>query len=205
MSTTAISLAPASTAAAKIRSRKLEVGARAVDAEVADPHARVDGVRDRADDALDHLLARHPVGGELPVADRRLDHGRAHARLEQRLDVGGHGARETPDLGAQPGADDQPQRLGVLGRDAREARLDPVDAERVERRRDLELRLRVEHDADRLLAVAQRRVVEADPAGASGAGVIAAALRSPSQSFERSIMRASDRRDSARASRCRTR
>ena len=40
----------------------------------------------------------------------------------------------------------------------------------VEQPRDLELLLRVEHDADGLLAVAQRRVVEADAAVDRGTG-----------------------------------
>src|SRR5262249_11163144 len=47
----------------------------------------------------------------------------------------------------------------VVG-DPREPRLDPVDPELVEQPRDLELLLGIEHDADRLLAVAERRVVE---------------------------------------------
>src|SRR5581483_474043 len=43
-------------------------------------------------------------------------------------------------------------------------RLDPVDPELVEQPGDLELLLGIEHDADRLLAVAEGRVVEADAA-----------------------------------------
>ena len=73
-----------------------------------------------------------------------------------------HGAREAPHLGAEPGAGDHLDRAEVVVGDAREARLDPVDARRVERLGDLELLLGREDDADRLLAVAQRRVVEAD-------------------------------------------
>ena len=80
-------------------------------------------------------------------------------------------AREKPQISAsQPGAGDQPDRLPVVGRDAREARLDPVDPELVEQARDLELLLRVEDDADRLLAVAQGRVVEPDAAAERGSG-----------------------------------
>ena len=100
--------------------------------------------------------------GQLGVRDRALDHGRADAEPDQLLDVGLHRPREAPDLGAQPGVRDQPDRLLVLRRDAREAGLDPVDARLVERVRDRELVLRREHDADCLLAVAQGRVVEAD-------------------------------------------
>src|SRR5256885_277519 len=50
----------------------------------------------------------------------------------------------------------------VVGGEAREAGLDPLDPELVEPTRDLELLLRIENDANRLLAVAERRVVEAD-------------------------------------------
>ena len=72
-------------------------------------------------------------------------------------------AREKPQISAsQAGGGDQLDRAPVVVGDAREAGLDPVDAELVEQPRDLELLLGVEHDADGLLAVAQRRVVEAD-------------------------------------------
>ena len=85
-----------------------------------------------------------------------------HAELDERLEVGRHGAGEAPDLGAQTGGRDQLDRLPVVVGDARETGLDPVDAELVEQLCDLELLVRVEHHADRLLAVAQRRVVQAD-------------------------------------------
>ena len=100
--------------------------------------------------------------GELRVRDRAFDHGRPDAEADELLDVGLDGAREPPDLGAEAGVRDQPDRLLVVGGDAREAGFDPVDARLVERLRDRELVLRREDDADGLLAVAQRRVVEAD-------------------------------------------
>ena len=87
-----------------------------------------------------------------------------HAELDERLEVGGHGAGEPPHLRAQAGAGDELHRVPVVLRHAREAGLDAVDAEVVEEPRDLELLLRVEDDPDRLLAVAQRRVVQADAA-----------------------------------------
>ncbi len=72
-------------------------------------------------------------------------------------------ARAKPQISAlQPGVRDQPDRLLVLGGDACEPRLDPVDPRLVERMRDRELVLGREDDPDRLLAVAQRRVVEPD-------------------------------------------
>ena len=74
-------------------------------------------------------------------------------------------AREKPQTSAlRPASRDEPDRLRVLCRDAREPGLDPVDAGIVEQPRDLELLLRAEHDADGLLAVAERRVVQADAA-----------------------------------------
>ena len=85
---------------------------------------------------------------------------RAHAELDQSLDVGRHRAREAPDLSLEPGGEDELDRAAVVLGDAGEAGLDPVDAEDVERAGDLQLVLRREHDADGLLAVAQGRVVE---------------------------------------------
>ena len=72
-------------------------------------------------------------------------------------------AREKPQTSARrPAAAISSHRLEVVLRDTREARLDPVDPRRVERPGDLELLLRREHDADRLLSVAEGRVVEPD-------------------------------------------
>ena len=72
-------------------------------------------------------------------------------------------AREKPQISAlEARGRDQLDRAAVVVGDAREAGLDPVDAEPVEQPGDLELLLGVEHDADGLLAVAERRVVEAD-------------------------------------------
>ena len=72
-------------------------------------------------------------------------------------------AREKPQTSAfRPAAGDQLDGAPVVVGDAREAGLDPLDPEPVEQPRDLELVLRREDDADRLLAVAQRRVVQAD-------------------------------------------
>src|SRR6185437_11715337 len=69
---------------------------------------------------------------------------------------------EAPDLGLQPRAGDQLDRPAVVLRHAGEPGLDPPDPEPVQQPRDLELLLGREDDADRLLAVAQRRVVQAD-------------------------------------------
>src|SRR5262249_27061149 len=76
--------------------------------------------------------------------------------------VGLDRAREPPDLGRETRLANQLDRAPVVGGDAREAGLDPLDTECVEPSCELELIVGAEHDADRLLAVAQRRVVEAD-------------------------------------------
>src|SRR5262249_29180738 len=72
--------------------------------------------------------------------------------------------REPPDLGAEARVRDALHGLPVVVRDSREPCLDAVDPQLVEQARDFELLFRVEDDADRLLAVAQGRVVEADVA-----------------------------------------
>ena len=147
---------------------EVRLGARRVDAEERRVDAVLGGEAHRVRDPAEHLVAVDADRVELEVGDRRLDHGRGHAELDERLEVGRHGAREAPHLGAQPGAGDELDRVPVVLRDAREARLDPLDPELVEQPRDLELLLRVEHDADGLLAVAQRRVVEPDVAADAG-------------------------------------
>ena len=54
--------------------------------------------------------------------------------------------------------------LEVAGRGAREAGLDDVDSEPLELLRDRRLLVRLQRDARRLLAVAQRRIEDRDPA-----------------------------------------
>ena len=65
-------------------------------------------------DPLEHRVARDADRVELQVGDRRLDHREADAELDERLQVGRHGAREAPDLGAQPGGRDQLDRVPVV-------------------------------------------------------------------------------------------
>ena len=141
-----------------------DVGARSVHAEERDPDPLARGEGDGATDSAQHLVARDAERLQLAVRDRALDHRSAHAELDERLDVTLHGAREAPDLGSETRAGDELDRLPVVCRHARKAGLDPVDARLVERTRDGELVLGREDDPDGLLAVAQRRVVEADRA-----------------------------------------
>src|SRR5215213_4701162 len=84
--------------------------------------------------------------------------------FEQSLHVGAQGAREAPDLGAETCLLDQLDRAAILRRHARKPCLDPVDPKVVEPVSDLELLLGIEHDPDRLFAVAKRGVVQANGA-----------------------------------------
>jgi hypothetical protein len=140
----------------------VEVGRRArrVDAEEGGVDPLLGGEAHGGSDPPEHRLARHADGGQLEVRDRRLDHRGRHTQLHERLEVGRHRAREAPDLRSQSRLRDQLHGVPVVLGDAREPGLDALDAERVEEPRDLELLLRAEHDADGLLAVSQRRVVQ---------------------------------------------
>jgi hypothetical protein len=146
-------------------SEELAVGARGVDAEEAHPDAVLARESNRLRDALQHRLAGDAQRPQLPVGDGALDHRCLDAKLDECLDVGRHGAGEPPHLRAEPRRGDQLDSSPVVLRHPREPRLDAVDARGVERAGDLELVLGREDDADRLLAVAQRRVVEADRDG----------------------------------------
>src|SRR5487761_1441804 len=141
---------------------ELGLRARRVDAEERCVDVVLGGEAHRLRDAAEHRVAVDADGVELQVGDRRLDHRGADAELAQRFEVGRDGAGEAPHLGAQAGAGDELDRVPVVLRHARESRLDAIDAELVEQACDFELLLRVEDDADGLLAVAQRRVVQAD-------------------------------------------
>jgi hypothetical protein len=120
------------------------------------------GEGDTACDPAEHLLTRHAERLELQVRDRRLNDACGDSQLDERLDISRHGPGKAPDLCVQPRIENQLERALIVGRDAREAGLDPLDPERVEPAGDLQLLLWVENDADRLLAVAERCVVEAD-------------------------------------------
>ena len=139
-----------------------QVGPGAVDAEVGDANALARGERDCVADPSEHGLARNSERLQLEVGDRALDHARLDAELDQGLDVRPDRPREAPDLGVEHRTRDQPHRLVVVLADAWEAGLDPLDAGVREASGDLELLVGIEHDADRLLPVAERRVVEAD-------------------------------------------
>ncbi len=83
-------------------------------------------------------------------------------RVPGGVDVGLVRAGEAADHGPFDLAGDRLDRLEVAGRGDREAGLDHVDAEARELLCDLDLLLRVQRDAGRLLAVSQRRVEDLD-------------------------------------------
>jgi hypothetical protein len=83
-------------------------------------------------------------------------------RLPCTIDVGGVGASQAADDRAVDLAGDGLDRVEVAGRGDREPGLDDVHAQARELLGDLELLGRVERDARRLLAVAQRRVEQQD-------------------------------------------
>src|SRR3954451_8547163 len=144
---------------------RLEVGGvrtRPVDAEERHADALLRGERDGPDDALEHRLAVDAERSELQVGDRRLDHARADTELDERLHVSLDSAREPPDLRGQAGVTYQLDRAPVIGGHAWKAGFDPLDPELVQAACELQLVFRREYDADRLLAVAERCVVEAD-------------------------------------------
>src|SRR5262249_7150304 len=140
-----------------------EVAARAVHCEEVDAlDPLVLGVFHRADHIAHDLLAGEAEGLHLHVAGGDLAEEIARAELEMRVDVGLQAAREAPDFGAQVGGEDALDRLRVFLRDAGEARLDTANAKLGELAGDLEFIVGGKANARRLLAVAQRRVVEAN-------------------------------------------
>src|SRR4029077_15311042 len=144
---------------------RLEVagsGARGVDAEEGDSNTLLDRERDRIDDPLEHRLTIDAKRVELQIGDRRLDHARSDPELHESLDVGLDRARETPDLGIQACVADQLDGAPVVLRDTRKAGFDSLDPESVKPSGQPEAVVGGEDDAYGLLAVSERRVVEAD-------------------------------------------
>ena len=102
-----------------------------------------------------------PSAASFALRDRALDHRGSEAELDESLDIGADRTREPPDLGVEARFENERDR----------ARRRPTRAETPPRSdrprggecsRDRELVLGREHDADRLLAVPECRVVEAD-------------------------------------------
>src|SRR5439155_23716620 len=89
---------------------------------------------------------------------------RAGERLGRGVDVLRPRAGERGDGGPGDGGGHRARALEVAGRGGGEPSLDDVDTETLELLGDLRLLVRLQRDARRLLAVAQRRVEDGDPA-----------------------------------------
>src|SRR5229473_1936640 len=112
-------------------------------------------------------LAVDGAGGEEDVA--ALAPGRAE-RLGHPIDVLAVRPGESAHGRALDLAGDRRHRFVIAGRGSREARLEHVDTERLERARHPELLLQVHAGAGRLLAVAQAGVEDDDSVAAAGFG-----------------------------------
>ena len=124
-------------------------------------------VADGVDRRLEALLARH-AQLRLQVQVRGRDE-RVNAALRGRLDrprrlleVGAMAARQAGDHRTADLRGDLTDRFGVGGRGNREPGFDDVHAESVDLTRQLQLLGRPERESGRLLAVAERRVEDAD-------------------------------------------
>ena len=112
-------------------------------------------------------LAQHVFPGplelilQLGIADRNLDDHAVAAAFERLVDIGVHRAREGEDLRLQSQFRDFLDGLEVLLGDRGHAGLDALDADFVQLLGNRDFVGDAEHHARRLLAVAQRGVVNA--------------------------------------------
>ena len=114
---------------------EIALGPGRVDAEERRVDAVLVGEAHRAAVIRSSIFSREtPIASSLrsEIGDSITEY--ATPELDERLEIGGHGAREAPDLCAQAGGGDPLDRLPVVVGDAREAGFDPVDAELVEQR-----------------------------------------------------------------------
>ena len=140
----------------------IEFGARAVDGEEGDFDAVLDGVGNGIGGAALGFFGSEAVGFQFDGAGGSFDDGGAGAEAQKFVHIGANGAGEAPDFGFKAGVGDEFERFGVVGGDARKAGFDALDAERIQRAGDFQFLRRGKNDADGLLAVAERGVVEMD-------------------------------------------
>ena len=138
--------------------------------------------RDGPGRGVEHVLARHvELVLEMDFRGRDEDMNAGVAGLvdrpQRRIDVLFAGAREAEHdrLGHRLG--DSMYRFEVAGRRGGEAGLDDIDVQPLELPRDRDLLLDVHRAARRLLAVAQRRVEDADVVGSGGCPVVSCGHR----------------------------
>ena len=116
---------------------------------------------------LEHLLGCHPqlvLHVEVAGGDEDVEAGALSILegLPRRVDIGLLRAVERRDRAAAHVLGHEPDALDLAGRGDREPGLDDVDAEALELAGDLQLLLRVQADAGRLLAITQRGVEDLD-------------------------------------------
>ena len=122
------------------------------------------GMVDHVAALLEHVLpGPAELRDQLRIADRHLDDDSVCAAFQSHVDVGLECAGKCVDPGIQAELRDFLDGFGILLRHRRHAGLDPVDADFVHLPGDADLVIDGEHDAGRLLAVSQGRVVYLDP------------------------------------------
>ena len=146
---------------------EIEVAARGVLGRELHVEGVLARVADRLDRRLEALLAGHAqLGLEVQIGggDERVN-----AALRRRLDrprgpleIGAMAARQARDDRTADLGGDLAHGFGVGRRGDRESGFDDVHAERIDLTRQLQLLGRPERESGRLLAVAQRRVEDAD-------------------------------------------
>ena len=81
---------------------EVDLRAARVHTEIGDADSLFRRERHRRADPLEHRLPGDSDRCKLPVRDGALDDRGAQPQLDERLDVGEHGAGEAPDLGVEP-------------------------------------------------------------------------------------------------------
>ena len=136
-----------------------QVGPRRVFGRKLYLHAETLGVAHTLRRPSEHLFAGDvQLVLQVNVGAGEKDVDRVHPALDCRIDVQLLSPREAADLRRETGLRDQANALLLSLRGYRETGLDDVDAQPIERLRDLEFLLRDERNSRGLLAVAERRV-----------------------------------------------
>ena len=142
--------------------QELEVGARGVLGVDRHVEVLVLGEGHALADLVEHPLPRlGQLVLDVDVAGRHGDGHGVDAAVERVLDVVDDGPVPGEDGGVEPEVDDLLDRRLLVAAHGRDADLDLVHADLVEQLGDADLLVVAEHDAGRLLAVAQRGVVDA--------------------------------------------
>ena len=141
-------------------------GARGVVREIDHVHAAGLGVVDHADALLQHVFpGPFELVFELGIADRDLDNHAVAAAFQRLVDIGVHGAGEGVDLRLQPQLRNFLDGLEILLGDGGHAGLDAIHADFGQLLGNRHFVGDAENHSRRLLAIAQRGVVNAHARG----------------------------------------